>query len=97
VTFIFTQLLFAQLIGSWKFNKQRFPLGLGLQLQLTRSLTVYRQNEVESYHACQVILITVVYTNNLGKPALILTRFFSPSISWLLGKKPSTRTPEHLL
>lgn len=86
MTFIFTQLLPAQLIGSWKFNKQRFPLPLDLQLQPTRSLTVHRQNEVESHHAQPVILITIVYTNNLGKPALMLFLFFPSSIRWLLGK-----------
>lgn len=97
MTFIFTQLLLAQLIGSWKFNKQRFPLPLALQLQLTRSLTVYRQNEVESYHAYLVILITVVYTNNLGKPALVLFLFFSFLNKVTTGEKLSTMTLEHPL
>ena len=97
MTFILTQLLLAQLIGSWKFNKQRFPLPLGVQLQLTRSLTVYRQNEVERYHAYLVILITVVYTNNLDKPDLMLFSIFPSSVRRLLGKRLSVMTPEHLL
>lgn len=87
MTFIFTQLLLAQLIGSWKFNKQRFPLPWGLQLQLTRSLTVYRQKEVENYHVYLVILITVVYTNNLRKPALMLLFCFSFFNKVSTGKK----------
>ena len=97
MTFILTQLLLAQLIGSSKFNKQRFPLPLGVQLQLTRSLTVYRQNKVERYHAYLVILITVVYTNNLDKPALMLFSIFPSSVTWLLGKRLSVMTLEHLL
>ena len=69
----------------------------GVQLQLTRSLTVYRQNEVERYHAYLVILITVVYTNNLDKPALMLFSIFPSSVRRLLGKRLSVMTPEHLL
>lgn len=96
MTFIFTQPLLAHLIGSWKFNKQRFPLPLGLQLQLTRSLTVYRQNEVESYHVYLVILITVVYTNKLGMPALKLFLFsFLDKVA--TGKKLSTMMLERQL
>lgn len=97
MTFLFTQLLLAQLIGSWEFNKQRFLLPLDLQLQLTRSLTAYRQNKVERYHAYLVILITVVNTHNLDKPALMLFPIFPSSVRRLLGKRLSPVTMERLL